>query len=170
MEKLSKLLETHESFSCYSVIRKDKRECMKKEKIWQSAAKLNKIFCSEGSETIMRASIFSLQNGGWDSPFPLEIEGTRRTLKRGCNSRPRNTHENIHGAAMGVFILYSGNCRRLSKRECFHVLKAAGFGGGMSHAKHVRMMGEKNSRPSNKAIRNAPSSGMFSCKKDKKVI
>ena len=71
------------------------------------------------------------------------------TLKRGCNSRSRNTNENIHDAVMGVFILYSGNCRRLSKRECLHVLKAAGFGGGMSHAKHVRMTGEKNSRPRN---------------------
>ncbi len=39
VEKLSKLLEYRQSFSCYSVIRKDERECLKNEKIRQSAAK-----------------------------------------------------------------------------------------------------------------------------------
>jgi hypothetical protein len=37
--KSSKLLEYHESFSYYNVIREDGRECFKKEEIWQSAAK-----------------------------------------------------------------------------------------------------------------------------------
>jgi len=43
MEKFPKLLENHKGFSCDNVIRKDERDALKKEKIWQSAAKPREI-------------------------------------------------------------------------------------------------------------------------------
>ena len=73
MEKFLKLLETHDSPFRYSVIRKDKRECLKRKGIWQSASKSPK-----GGERFRdyNRSYRSLLFGKWYSPFFLETGGS----------------------------------------------------------------------------------------------
>lgn len=54
MEKFSKLLESHESFSCYNVILKDRRERKKKKRFGNQQPSFEMF--GEGSETIMGIS------------------------------------------------------------------------------------------------------------------
>jgi hypothetical protein len=77
-----KILETAGnplSFSCYSVIRKDKRECVKKEKIWQSAAKsFDKLRIKSRAKPKERFRDYNEEFplGMWYSPFLLETKGS----------------------------------------------------------------------------------------------